>query len=96
MIMYAVNDLGGTMDGTGRGNKLADDVVDIIRSRGGTAVANYGKLLILQVAYQVSYTLLIFCSKFPLDSVEDGDKVVKTAIDNFGRVGKPLSQLHSP
>jgi hypothetical protein len=22
--------------------------------------------------------------------------VVKTAIDNFGRVGKPLSQLHSP
>ncbi len=31
------------MDGTGRGKKLADDVVDIIRSRGGTAVANYGE-----------------------------------------------------
>ncbi len=44
MIVHAVNDLGGTMDGTGRGNKLADDVVDIIRSHGGTAVANYGKL----------------------------------------------------
>ena len=41
--IHAVNDLGGTMDGTGRGKKLADDVVDIIRSRGGTAVANYGE-----------------------------------------------------
>ena len=39
-----MNDLGGTMDGTGSGKKLADDVVDIIRSRGGTAVANYGEL----------------------------------------------------
>ena len=43
IYIYAVNDLGGTMDGTGRGKKLADDVVDIIRSRGGTAVANYGQ-----------------------------------------------------
>ena len=34
------------MDGSGRGNKLADDVVDIIRSQGGTAVANYGELLL--------------------------------------------------
>lgn len=39
----SVNDLGGTMDGSGSGRKLADDVVDIIRSRGGVAVANYGK-----------------------------------------------------
>ena len=31
------------MDGSGRGNKLADDVVSIIRSRGGEAVANYGE-----------------------------------------------------
>ena len=43
LYVRAVNDLGGTMDGTGRGKKLADDVVDIIRSRGGTAVANYGE-----------------------------------------------------
>ena len=32
------------MDGTGSGKKLADDVVDIIHSQGGTAVANYGEL----------------------------------------------------
>ena len=31
------------MDGSGRGNKLADDVVDIIRARGGVAVPNYGE-----------------------------------------------------
>lgn len=44
MFLYIpVNDLGGSADGTGRGKKLADDVVDIIRSRGGTAVANYGE-----------------------------------------------------
>ena len=43
IYICAVNDLGGTMDGTGHGKKLADDVVDIIRSRGGTAVANYGQ-----------------------------------------------------
>lgn len=41
----AVNDLGGTMDGSGSGRKLADDVVDIIRSRGGVAVPNYGEVV---------------------------------------------------
>ena len=42
-FIITVNDLGGMVDGIGRGKKLADDVVDIIRSRGGTAVANYGE-----------------------------------------------------
>lgn len=27
------------------------------------------------------------------DSVEFGDKIVKTAIDNFGRIGKPFFSL---
>ena len=58
---------------------------------------------VLPLQTMVSYSLAsgprskeyYFCSKFHLDSVEDGDKVVKTAIDNFGRVGKPFSQLAS-
>jgi len=57
-----VNDLGGSVKGdSGGSSKAADDVVALIRSTGGVAVANY-------------------------DSVENGDKIVKTAIDNFGRV----------
>lgn len=36
-----VNDLGGSVDGTGAGRD-ADVVVDLIKSRGGLAVANYG------------------------------------------------------
>jgi len=57
-----VNDLGGSMDGGGKGvNKAADDVVSEIKSNGGLAIANY-------------------------DSVENGERIVKTAVDNFGRV----------
>jgi NAD(P)-dependent dehydrogenase (short-subunit alcohol dehydrogenase family) len=36
-----VNDLGGARDGSGSGQAMADMVVDEIRQRGGTAVANY-------------------------------------------------------
>ena len=36
-----VNDLGGSMDGSGSGNSPADDVVGEIKSKGGEAVANY-------------------------------------------------------
>ncbi|XP_071540167.1 peroxisomal multifunctional enzyme type 2 isoform X2 [Panulirus ornatus] len=56
-----VNDLGSSTRGEGQNSRAADQVVDEIRSAGGTAVANY-------------------------DSVEDGDKIVQTALDNFGRV----------
>ena len=78
------------MDGTGRGKKLADDVVDIIRSRGGTAVANYGEWSWKINMIHHAVKSIAFFQNFHLDSVEDGDKVVKTAIDNFGRVGKLL------
>ena len=36
-----VNDLGGSVDGSGSGNSPADDVVDEIKNNGGNAVANY-------------------------------------------------------
>jgi NAD(P)-dependent dehydrogenase (short-subunit alcohol dehydrogenase family) len=36
-----VNDLGGTMDGSGAGSAMADKVVDEIKASGGEAVANY-------------------------------------------------------
>jgi len=36
-----INDLGGTMDGTGKGSAAADKVVDEIKAAGGKAVANY-------------------------------------------------------
>jgi NAD(P)-dependent dehydrogenase (short-subunit alcohol dehydrogenase family) len=36
-----VNDLGGSRDGSGGGNAMADAVVDEIRAAGGEAVANY-------------------------------------------------------
>ena len=36
-----VNDLGGSVDGSGSGNSPADEVVDEIKNNGGNAVANY-------------------------------------------------------
>lgn len=57
-----VNDLGGSLGGSGGSSRAADVVVEEIKKNGGIAVANY-------------------------DSVNDhGEKIVQTAIDNFGRV----------
>jgi len=39
-----VNDLGGTMDGSGSGNAMADTVVDEIKAAGGEAIANYASV----------------------------------------------------
>ena len=36
-----INDLGGTLDGSGAGNTMADKVVNEIKTAGGEAVANY-------------------------------------------------------
>jgi hypothetical protein len=40
----SVNDLGGDIKGEGKSSRAADVVVNEIRTRGGTAVANYGLL----------------------------------------------------
>ena len=45
LVSSSVNDLGGSWQGEGKSSKAADTVVDLIRSRGGTAVANYGKTI---------------------------------------------------
>ena len=39
-----VNDLGGSRDGTGAGNSMADEVVSEIQAAGGEACANYGSV----------------------------------------------------
>lgn len=56
-----VNDNGTKKDGTGEDPTPAQEVVDLIKSKGGIAVPNF-------------------------DNAVNGDKVIKCAIDNFGRV----------
>ncbi|XP_076859616.1 peroxisomal multifunctional enzyme type 2 [Brachyhypopomus gauderio] len=56
-----VNDLGGDIKGGGKSSSAADKVVEVIKAKGGKAVANY-------------------------DSVEDGEKLIQTALDAFGRI----------
>src|SRR5436309_14552563 len=36
-----VNDLGGEVDGSGASRRVADEVADAIRARGGKAIASY-------------------------------------------------------
>jgi len=59
-----VNDLGANVDGTDLSSGPSDEVVEEIRSRGGTAVASYDSVATFSTAANM----------------------VKTAIDNFGRV----------
>jgi len=62
--MISVNDLGGDFKGQGRGTMAADKVVDEIRSKGGKAVANYGKLKNLEYTYIVQgYEVYFLCAK---------------------------------
>ena len=41
-----VNDLGGSVDGSGEGTSMADAVVEEIKSAGGDAIADYSSCLL--------------------------------------------------
>ena len=59
-----VNDLGGSVDGTGGDDTAAQKVVDEIKAAGGEAVPNYDSV----------------------STPEGGENIIKTAVDNFGKV----------
>ncbi len=45
-----VNDLGGSVDGSGAGSRVADEVVKEIRDAGGIALANFGSVTVAEEA----------------------------------------------
>ena len=49
-----VNDLGGSVDGTGAGGTMADQVVAEIEAAGGKAVANHGNVTLAEDADSMS------------------------------------------
>jgi NAD(P)-dependent dehydrogenase (short-subunit alcohol dehydrogenase family) len=53
-----VNDLGGSRDGTGAGQSMADQVVQEISDAGGRAVANYGSVADAEGAASIIATAL--------------------------------------
>ena len=53
-----VNDLGGSPDGTGESKRMADQVVDEIRSAGGEAVANYDSVSTMEGGANIVKTAL--------------------------------------
>ena len=78
-----VNDLGGNFHGQGKSN-AADNVVNEIKANGGIAVADYNsgkrQYLFNDHVSRIKYN-------FNLSSiVVEGEKIIQTAVDAFGRV----------
>ena len=53
-----VNDLGGSVSGEGADAKVADEVVEVIKGRGGEAVASYDSVADFQGAANIVKTAL--------------------------------------
>ncbi len=53
-----VNDLGGAVDGTGKSAAAADEVATLIKSKGGSAVANYDSVTDMEGAKRIAQTAL--------------------------------------
>ena len=54
-----MNDLGGDIKGGGKSSRAADKVVEEIRAKGGSAVANYGKTGDIRANIEVAETATI-------------------------------------
>ncbi len=80
-----VNDLGGTRDGSGSGQALADQVVDEIKTAGGEAVASYESVSTVKGGEQILQTAL------------DAFDKVDILINNAGILrDKTLAKLEEP
>lgn len=77
-----MNDLGGSSDGTGQSSSDANALVKQIEQSGGKAIPDYRKKCDF-VFNKLTQRLFVFL----LDSVEEGDQIVKTAISQFGKIG---------
>src|SRR5437870_8233491 len=53
-----VNDVGGSRDGTGAGNRAADAVVEEIKKAGGEAAASYDSVSTIEGATNMVWTAL--------------------------------------
>ena len=75
-----VNDLGGSVNGQGASGRAADLVVDEIRAKGR-------RFWSLKYLIFYEYAKITGGTAVPdYNSVENGDKIVQTAIDSFGRI----------
>lgn len=66
-----VNDLGGSRDGAGGGNAMADETVELVKKAGGEAVANYANVATMEGGQSIL--------KSALDAFDQVDILVNNA-----------------